>query len=54
MNVKRVIDEACLSFDRLHLPTHSNVADNFYRAIGFTPDYGDEYCTHTLELRKRS
>lgn len=23
--------------DRLHLRTHSNVADKFYRAIGFTP-----------------
>jgi GNAT superfamily N-acetyltransferase len=48
--VERVIDEASLNFDHLHLRTHSNVADQFYRAIGFTSHYGDEYCTHTLEL----
>lgn len=50
--IGRVVDEARLSFDRLHLRTHSNVADRFYRAIGFTPQYGNEYCTHTLKLKK--
>ncbi len=48
--VERVIDEARLNFNRLHLRTHSDVADKFYRAIGFTPYDGDEYCTHILEL----
>jgi len=49
--VERVVDEASLNFDRLHLRTHSDVADRFYRAIGFTPHYGDEYCTHTLQVK---
>ncbi|GAB1539767.1 GNAT family N-acetyltransferase [Scytonema sp. NUACC21] len=50
--VERVVDEARLSFNRLHLRTHSHQADKFYRAIGFSSCDGDEYCTHILELHR--
>ena len=50
--VERVVDEASLTFDCLHLRTYSEVADRFYRTIGFTPHFDSEYCTHILELRK--
>lgn len=49
--VKQVVSEASLTFERLHVRTYNNVADMFYRSIGFVPHQGSEYCTHTLALR---
>lgn len=48
--VKRVIAEACLSFDRLHVRTESRVADRFYRSLGFTSRSNTPYVTHCLDL----
>lgn len=49
--IERVIAEAGLSFDRLHVRTDSEIADRFYLSLGFTPCFSNRYVTHCLSLK---
>ena len=52
--VKRVISEACSSFEWLHVRTDSLSGDLLYRSLGFTPDLTSETVTHKLHLKTNS
>ena len=52
--VQRVITTAQPNFAQLHVRTYSQIADQFYRSLGFTPCREGRDYSHRLVLRSSS